>query len=300
MNMLTLSHVTKSFGERPILNDLSFSVPERSIFGFAGQNGAGKTTTMKLILGLLQPDSGEIFVNGSRVCFGSGAHSARIGYLPDVPDFYEFMTPKEYLCLCGDISGLSKNETRSRAGELLSLVGLDRADKRIRGFSRGMKQRLGIAQALLGKPRLLICDEPTSALDPAGRKEILDILSSVKDHTAVLISTHILSDAERICDAVAFLHGGTIVLQGTLEELKASRGGKKLEVEFCRPEDADLFAKTFVPDGRTDNRTLHYHRKTREDMTAMMGSLAESGLPVRRIQHLEPALEDLFMEVIRS
>lgn len=300
MDILTLSHVTKSFGDRCVLDELSFSVPEHTIFGFAGQNGAGKTTTMKLILGLLRPDSGEIFVKGNKVSFGANKTNSYIGYLPDVPEFYEFMTPKEYLALCGEIAGLSKKQIQRRTARLLDLVGLEQADKRIRGFSRGMKQRLGIAQALLGKPQLLICDEPTSALDPMGRKEILDILASVKKDITVLFSTHILSDVERICDQAAFLHQGNIVLQGTLEEIKASHRGNNLEVEFCRPEDADFFAKNFAPGKRVNRLTLRYGQKTKEDMASVMKFLEQNRIFIRRIEHLDPTLEDLFMEVMRS
>ena len=172
MDMLTLSQVSKSFGSKTIVKDISFSVPKGSVFGFIGQNGAGKTTTMKMILGLLQMDGGEITVNEKKVRYGQNETNRYIGYLPDVPEFYGFMTPKEYLMLCGSITGLSKAESSKRTEELLEMVGLSGANKRIHGFSRGMKQRLGIAQALLNSPKLLICDEPTSALDPVGRKEI--------------------------------------------------------------------------------------------------------------------------------
>lgn len=170
MNILEILHITKTFGKRKILNDLSFSVPEHSVFGFIGQNGAGKTTTMKIVLGLLKSEQGKVFVNGEQVTFGQNNTNKYIGYLPDVPEFYGFMTPKEYLIMCGQITGMNKKEIAEKSAQLLKLVGLETENKRIRGFSRGMKQRLGIAQALLNSPKLLICDEPTSALDPVGRK----------------------------------------------------------------------------------------------------------------------------------
>ncbi len=220
MDILTLSDVSKAFGSKKIIDNLSFSVGEHNIFGFIGQNGAGKTTTMKMILGLLKIDSGEITVNGESVKFGNAKTNREIGYLPDVPEFYGFMTPKEYLTFCGKIAGIEKKYCDKRIEELIKLVGLNGVNKRISGFSRGMKQRLGIAQALLGNPKLLICDEPTSALDPLGRKEILDILSDVKKHTAILLSTHILSDVERICDKIAFLYNGKLALSGTIDEVK--------------------------------------------------------------------------------
>jgi ABC-2 type transport system ATP-binding protein len=151
------------------------------------------------------------------------------------------MNPSEYLLLCGKITGLSAMRIRERSEELLSLVGLSNSRRRIGGFSRGMKQRLGIAQALLNEPRLLICDEPTSALDPSGRKEILDILSSVKEKTTVVFSTHILSDVERICDHVAVLHEGRLAFSGTLSEIKERNRHNCFIIEFKAMEDAFNF-----------------------------------------------------------
>lgn len=301
MNMLTLSHVSKAFGQTKVINDLSFSVPEHTIFGFIGANGAGKTTTMKLILGLRQPDSGEIYVNGKKVCFGQNKTNKYIGYLPDVPEFYGFMTAMEYLKLCGQVTGMIRDEIEIRAGSLLELVGLDNTNKRIQGFSRGMKQRLGIAQALLNRPELLICDEPTSALDPAGRKEILDILLSVKEHTTVIFSTHILSDVERICDEIAFLNNGEIALTGTIDEIKALHKGSSMEIEFLNSSDADLFEKLFAANeyiNRLNGTGLHFDRITEADVLKAMQLLVQNNISVKRLEMLEPTLEDLFMEVV--
>lgn len=297
MDMLRISCVSKAFGERQILKNLSFSVPEHSIFGFIGENGAGKTTTMKLILGLLKKDGGEIFVGGEKVVFGDNRTNRFIGYLPDVPEFYGFMTPTEYLTLCGGVAGMEKKRIQSEARRLLALVGLEHQNKRIAGFSRGMKQRLGIAQALLNHPRLLICDEPTSALDPSGRKEILDILSSVRRHTTVLFSTHILSDVERICDKIAVLHHGKIVFDGSMEEARQLRGAQGFEVEFQRSEDARRFAQIF-PEGRQKDATLLlYDGKTQRQMQRAMQLLVENEIPVQKIEMREPSLESLFMEL---
>lgn len=298
MNILEISRLSKAFGSNKVINDLSFSVPEHSVFGFVGQNGAGKTTTMKMILGLLQSDSGEIFVNGEKVSFGQNRTNQYIGYLPDVPEFYSFMTPLEYLTMCGQITGMNSKEIRSRSLELLRLVGLENKNKRIHGFSRGMKQRLGIAQALLNKPKLLICDEPTSALDPIGRKEILDILSSVKNETTVLFSTHILSDVERICDHVAFLNKGKIALEGTIEDIKNMNISSDLEIEFCNAKDALLFTQNYTDGNLTGETRLLFTQKTNDDMTEMMNFLLQNHISIRRIAMLEPTLENLFMEVI--
>lgn len=298
MNILEISHITKTFGAKKVLNDLSFSVPEHSVFGFIGQNGAGKTTTMKIILGLLKSDQGEVFVNGEKVTFGQNSTNKYIGYLPDVPEFYGFMTPREYLTMCGQITGMRKEEIVKKSVELLKLVGLEKENKRIKGFSRGMKQRLGIAQALLNSPKLLICDEPTSALDPMGRKEVLDILSSVKEHTTVVFSTHVLSDVERICDRIAFLHEGKVALSGTLEEIRNVRNGESIEIEFFTEQDADIFG-SICPGGKKSGRTkLLFQKRTEIDMLAMMKCLSQNQIPILRLERLEPTLEDLFLEVI--
>ena len=296
MEMLTFSHVEKHFGTKQVLKDVTFGVPEHTVFGFVGQNGAGKTTAMKLVLGLLAADGGKILVNGEPVRYGSTATNRFIGYLPDVPEFYSFMTPMEYLQFCGEIAGLPPKEIKGRSEKLLHLVGLEQEKRRIRGFSRGMKQRLGIAQALLGRPKLLICDEPTSALDPAGRKELLDILVEAKEETTVLFSTHILSDVEHICDELAFLHEGKIALKGTLEEVKKLRKATAAQLETERPQDAIVLQHTFPFLELTGRSRLRLEDPER--MPEIMYFLADRQIPIQRIERLEPTLEDLFLEVI--
>lgn len=298
MAMLTLSHVSKRFGAHSVINDLSFEIPENTIYGFIGQNGAGKTTTMKMILGLYPMDAGTIQVNGEAVSYGQTKTNRFIGYLPDVPEFYGYMTPSEYLKLCGEITGIPDTEMKKRIPELLELVGLEKANKRIQGFSRGMKQRLGIAQALLNQPKLLICDEPTSALDPIGRKEIIDILQSVKNKTTILFSTHILSDVERICDEIGLLNDGKLALQGSLEEIRSLRKSDGFEIEFQNPEDTGRFAELLKGGEQLGKTGLKYAGKTEKDMAAAMKLLCDQRIYPLKVEMREPTLESLFMEVV--
>jgi len=299
----SIAHLSKSFGTSKVVNDISFDVPEGSIFGFIGPNGAGKTTTMKMILGLLPASSGTVHVCGEPVRFGATATNRFVGYLPDVPQFYGYMRPMEYLELCGEIVGMSSAKIRRRSKELLGLVGLGEANKKISSFSRGMRQRLGVAQALLGEPKLLICDEPTSALDPVGRKEILDILRQIKGKTTVIFSTHILSDVERICDRVALINGGRIVLEGRLAELKASRQSDALHLEFATPADKKHFVSAA-------NGLAKKLQQTNTEVTLHVGDLAAAQLAVLRILSqkeilplkfdvLEPSIESLFLKAVK-
>lgn len=299
MDMLTISNLEKRFGEKEVLNGVSFSVPEHSVFGFIGKNGAGKTTTMKAILGLLKPDKGEILVAGEKVVYGQTKTNQYIGYLPDVPEFYNFMTPYEYLVFCGEITGMKKNEIPGRVKEMLELVGLSEEKRRIRGFSRGMKQRLGIAQALLNQPKLLICDEPTSALDPIGRKEILDILVKAKEQTTVIFSTHILSDVERICTDVAFLNEGQIIIQGTLDEIRSRHSKEEFLLELERSEDIDKIMLAFPDCKRIDNTKIQL-KNDEKILFAILKYITEQTISILKIERLEPTLESLFLEVVKS
>jgi len=305
MGVLEIKQLYKRFEHHEVLNGLDMDVPEHSIFGFVGKNGAGKTTTMKIILGLLKPDSGSVTVCGEKVTYGQSKTNRNIGFLPDVPEFYGYMNPMEYLKLCGEITGLTKTKIKSKGEELLELVGLKDVKKKIGGFSRGMKQRLGIAQALLNEPKLLICDEPTSALDPIGRKEILDILSTAKGKTTIVFSTHILSDVERVCDRIAVLHGGKLALCGTLSEIKERHRNNGFVLEFESEKTASFFENaeelkqpsiSLSRDGNTMTVLL-----TDRNMNGrfLMGVLSKKGIVPLKFTVMEPTLESLFMEVVR-
>jgi ABC-2 type transport system ATP-binding protein len=304
MNVLELKDVSKNFGSLNVLQRLSFAVPQGSVFGFIGKNGAGKTTTMKMILGFLPVSGGDIKVCGEPVTFGATRTNRHIGYLPDVPEFYSYMRPKEYMRLCGQVIGLKPAQLSRQTEELLGLVGLDGVNRKISGFSRGMKQRLGIAQALIGSPKLLICDEPTSALDPVGRKEILDILHRIKSRTTIVFSTHILSDVERICDTIGILDKGRLALEGRLEDIRSTYRQDGVRVELTSEADAGRIAQKLsvlpgIARTETAENAVTVHFRTAGSGADVLAAVAAERLPVLRYEILEPELENVFLEVIQ-
>ena len=214
------------------------------------------------------------------------------------------MTAKEYLNLCGAITGLSKNEIKNKSVELLELVGLRDVNKRISGYSRGMKQRLGIAQALLNSPELLICDEPTSALDPLGRKAILDIILKIRDSTTVIFSTHILSDVEAICDHVVVLDKGKNVLEGSIDELKNIKRKNTIKIRFKSKEELKAFKSldkfsNLLTNEKGDTLYLTDEDNQLKDLDILYELYKLNIFPVE-LKIEEPTLENIFLEVTKA
>lgn len=212
--------LSKKYKEVHALKPLDLEVKAGSIFGFLGRNGAGKTTTIRLLTGLATPTSGAAWVGGVQTTQADSAARAHFGYLPQSPSFYKWMTPVAYLDYVGQILQMDKPTRQQRIDEMLELAGLTDARKRpIRGFSGGMIQRLGVAQAMLHKPPVLFLDEPTSALDPAGRHELLSLIEQLRGEVTVFFSSHILGDVERVCDTVGIIHEGELLLVEDRETL---------------------------------------------------------------------------------
>lgn len=305
MNILEIKNLSKSFGKLKVINNLNLKVANNTVFGFLGKNGAGKTTTMKLVMGLLKADRGNILVTSQEVHFGQTAVNKDIGYLPDVAEFYGYMTPKEYLMLSGQISGLKSAEINQRIKDLLPTVGLEGINRRIQGFSRGMKQRLGIAQALLHQPKLLLCDEPTSALDPVGRKEILEILSRLRSKTTIVFSTHILSDVERICDQIGILHNGRLALQGRISKLKETFASESILLQIDQSDQNDFLRQELLKvDGVRDVQIVDKSMRIISHNALEVGKqisklLATNDLTLVRFEKVESDLEQVFLEVIK-
>lgn len=225
--------------KKQILNKVTFSVPADAIVGYLGINGAGKTTTIKLISGINSPDSGTVLVEGQSPQLSETRQ--KLGYLPENPYFYEYLTPREALDFYGGLHGLTTAERSQRADELLERVDLkDDADRPVRGFSKGMRQRLGLAQALIQDPKLLILDEPLTGLDPMGRLLLREIIvNERKRGRTIFFSSHVLSDVEAICDNLVILDQGRIAYQGTLESLKDEYVARDVSLHF-RASEAEL------------------------------------------------------------
>lgn len=305
--ILQVRNLNKTFGSNDVLKGLSFDITRNNVVGFIGNNGAGKSTTMKIILGLLKADYGEISILGEKVYYGNNKTNRYIGYLPDVPAFYPYMTPIEYLRLCAEITGIAKFEINKRVSELIEFVGLNKSAKRkINGFSRGMKQRLGIAQAIVHKPDLLICDEPTSALDPIGRAEILDLLKNIRKETTVFFSTHILSDIERICDDVVMLEKGKIVLNGPIEELKQKNQLNDVRIIFNNTQNKDrtLYYLNNIPnvnvDEKKDNEIIVQLNSNIQNINIkeiLIAIFYREKIFPQHFEVVEPTLEDIFVNL---
>src|SRR5437588_6506741 len=280
--------------------DLSFEVRAGEIFGLLGPNGAGKTTAIKVLLGFVRPTSGRAWVSE----FPAGSLEARrkLGYLPENPAVYEFLRGDEYLVLAGRLSGLGAREARGRTQKLLDLVGLaGRADRPIRRFSKGMVQRLALAQALVGEPETVILDEPMSGLDPIGRKDVRDIIVALRDEgRTVLFSTHILSDVEAICDRVAILIDGRLTDCGALADLVAPEArAVELVVEGLPPDLAERLSRDGARVLQRDRSTVLTFDDQAKARSALQAVVA-SGAPVTSFTPHRRTLEELFVARARG
>ncbi|MDP3276899.1 MAG: ABC transporter ATP-binding protein [Deltaproteobacteria bacterium] len=274
---------------------LSFEVRRNEVFGFLGPNGAGKTTTLKMVLGLIFPTRGEATLFG--MASTDRRARERLGFLPENPYLYQYLTAVELLDLCGRLSGLDTATRRKRASELIERVGLGHAaDRPVRKFSKGMMQRLGLAQALLGEPELLILDEPMTGLDPIGRKEVRDLMLEQKHKgVTLLFSSHILSDVEMLCDRVAIVHQGTMSAYGRLDELLRPEV-RQVELEFADASESlrDALAPTALHIALQNTKlsvTIEGERETQ----SVLAQAQQAGARVISVTPRRETLEDLFV-----
>lgn len=283
------------------LDALSLTVTQGEIFGFLGANGAGKTTTLKLLMRLIFPTAGSARILGHDIADVS-MHS-RIGYLPENPYFYDYLTALEFLNFCGQLFGLPEAARQKRSEELLSRVRLDenKWNTQLRKFSKGMLQRVGLAQSLVNDPAVVFLDEPMSGLDPIGRRQVRDLIATLRQEgKTVFMCSHILSDIEVLCDRVAILRSGRLTHVGYLEELRRQVSGRnQVEVVLSGVDAGTL--KPYLPAGNDFLVTstpagLRIELKDERDVDSVIAALRKSGGKLVTVQPLRQSLEELFLE----
>jgi ABC-2 type transport system ATP-binding protein len=287
----------KNFGEKVAVRDLTLTVEQGEVFGFLGPNGAGKTTSIKMLLNLIKPSGGEARLFG--VPYGNPEVRSRIGFLPEHFRFHDWLTAQEFLELHADLYRISRGVARQRIPELLELVGLaPHREKKLREFSKGMLQRIGLAQALLNHPALVILDEPTSGLDPVGRRLVRDIIRDLKQEgTTVFLNSHLLSEVEITCDRVAFIKHGEVIHTSPLQQLVEG----ELSVEIrARNLSAEVVAglQRWSANVRQDGDHLSLTLPGEADLPQINRYLVEQGVDVYALNPKHVSLEDLFIEIV--
>lgn len=309
--IIETSDLSKHFGDVVALDGLDLTVPRHSIFGFLGPNGAGKTTTMKLLLGLIRPSRGRAAIFGHDIVAENLAIRTRIGYLPQQPTFYKEMTARETLRFTASFFYKGpKSTVEERIKETLHLVGLEeKADRPVRGFSGGERQRLGIAQAQINYPDLLILDEPAAALDPIGRRDVLTIMERLRKYTTVFYSTHILDDVQQVSDTVAILNNGRLITQGPIDALLNGSGKMVYTVELKGDVNATYHIVAQQPwvdqiDVVYENGVTHWQIGVTDDITAereLFRLLAQNeSVVVMQYGRKQYELEEIFMQLVEG
>ncbi len=307
---VTCRGLTKRFGGRAgvlAVDGLDLDVPAGSVFGLLGPNGAGKTTTLRLLTGLATPTDGAATIDGVRVDPRDPGTRRSIGVLDQDPRYYAWMTGRELVVLAGRLQGLAAAEASRRATSSLERVGLaDAGDRRIGGYSGGMRQRLGIAQALVSEPSLLILDEPVSSLDPEGRRDLLALIADLRERSTIIFSTHVLSDVERICDRVGILDHGRLVTEGPLDELLARYA---LPLYRLDPEPGQAAGVAALTERL---RATPWIDRVTESESGLMVSVSDAGLAAEGLlpivvetgvrlaayERVRPSLEDVFLRLV--
>lgn len=304
--VISIHSLKKNYGSVKALDGLSLHV-RRGAFGFLGPNGAGKTTTIKILLGLVKPTEGSATVLGFDCVSQSLEIRSRVGYLSEDPRFYEYMSGKAFLEFVARLRGMSKAEAEKEVGELLRLVGLAKDGKRkIKEYSQGMKQRIGMAQALIGSPEILILDEPTSNLDPLGREQLLGIIKTVvKSGTTVFLSSHVLGEVERVCEHLSLLVKGKVVLEGSLNDLKHhfSSAQYRVKTNDTRRLEALLKDKPFIKEvwleGR-GNDLIVVPSEPSEFRRELPKLVAHAKQELHYMEEILPSLQEIFVSIVKK
>lgn len=312
MSVIQTNGLSKSFNGVDALKDLTLSVPKNSIFGFLGPNGAGKTTTMKLLLGLINPSSGTGTVFGQDIVRDSVDIRSRVGYLPQDPKFYKHMTARQILDFTARFYFRGpKAEIDNRITEVLELVGLsDKADRPTKGFSGGESQRLGIAQAQVNYPDLLILDEPAASLDPLGRRDVLEVMERLQEHTTIFYSTHILDDVQQVSDIVAILNKGELVAHGQIEELLSGSSGAVVFSVVIEGDAATARTRlanqgwvsevTVIPKDEQNQLLVHVTDEAMAQRHLLRLLLSDESLVISKYGRRQYELEEIFINIVEG
>src|SRR5690554_2622111 len=302
MAIIEVNTITKRFGTVTALSGVSLAVQKGVVFGFLGPNGAGKTTLIRILAGLITPDEGSFRIAGKGNTMETKQH---VGYLAQSPRFYRWLTARELLKLSGNLHGMEARHLDDRIDSLLELCGIANvADRRIGGFSGGMRQRLGIAQAIIHEPDVVFLDEPVSALDPQGRKEVLDLIDSLRESTTVFMSSHILDDVQRVCDEVAIIKDGAIRIHEKTKRLLQLHARPVLIMTFDSHTEgqaaSDLCGELGIETtarGETISMLSADYDTNQRKILDFVGS---HGLKLKSLMHQEATLEDVFMHHMRE
>ena len=294
------SHLRKEYSRKVAVADLDLQVGQGEVFGFLGPNGAGKTTSIKMLLGLAKPTSGEARLLGQPI--GDPQSRSRVGFLPEHFRFHDWLNGAEFLNLHAELYGLSESDRRERIPALLKRVGLEEhATKKLRGYSKGMLQRVGLAQALLNQPAVVFLDEPTSGLDPIGRILVRDIIRELRaEGTTVFLNSHLLSEVEITCDRVVFIKHGTVVKSIALKEIEQGATQVEIRVGALSADRAELERglAQFGTDVRIDTDHIHVTVADQQRLPELARWLIGQGLDLYELKPQRVSLEEMFLQIV--
>ena len=307
--MIEVQHLTRYYGDHPAVVDVSFSIADKEIVGFLGLNGAGKSTTLKVLAGLILPSDGTVAIAGVDALDAPDSLRKRIGFLPEEPPLYREMRVSDFLVFCGQLKGMTKAAAEARLPEVCRLTDLEGHESwLIDELSHGYRKRVGIAQAIIHNPDLVILDEPISGLDPAQIVEMRRVIRGLKDHCTVLLSSHILSEISQTCDRILVLHDGALVAQGSEEELSSrAAGNARLAVTVTGTDTDAVEAALTAFEGASDPRVelsggrVHATCVVDADQRgALVAHLVGAGLSVWEVTSSEAELEQIFLGLTAS
>lgn len=310
--MIQVENLVKKYSDRPVVNNLTFTVDKGQIYGFLGPNGAGKSTTMNIMTGYIAASSGTVIINGYDILKEPEKAKRCIGYLPEIPPLYTDMTVWEYLLFVAELKKVPKKERNSHVDKIIKMVHIeDVIGRLIRNLSKGYKQRVGLAQALIGDPEVLILDEPMVGLDPKQIIEMRELIKSLaKEHT-IILSSHILSEVSAVCDHIMIISDGKLAASGSPQELQEMmRGCSELEVvvmgmkeqveEIVKAIDGVISYEIYDAD-ESDSVRILIHAAEQEDMRKPLSlAMSGAGLPILSMNRIEKSLEDIFLELTNS